>query len=119
MDRNILKAANTFKHSSFRKKIMIEIVNDCLYRINSLIDQTNKDNKCSVDYKLPVSFAIPDTINESDFRLELYYHIVNILEEKGFTVRIKDKTNLLVISWDVETAKNKNKWINKLQSIRI
>lgn len=119
MDRSILKPANSFKRSSLRKKLLIEIVNDCLYRLNSMIDQMSKNNKCSLEYKLPVSFAIPDTIDEVDFRLELYYHVVTILESKGYTVNIKEGTTILVVSWDIEFATNKSKWIDKLHSVKI
>ncbi len=117
MDKSILKSASSFKHSSSRKKILVSIVNDCLCRLNSIIDQANKNDQRSVEYKLPVSFAIPETINERDFRLELYYHLVTIVESKGFSVRIKDKTKTLVVSWDVEYAGDKNKWQSKLESV--
>ncbi len=119
MNRNILKPATTFKHSSLRKKLIIENVNDCLYRLNSIIDQTNKNNKCKAEYRLPISFAIPETINEADFRLELYYHIVTILESKGFIVNIKDGFKILVVSWEIEPVNDRNKWMEKLQSVKI
>lgn len=119
MKTNIVKPASTFKKNALRKMEISNTVNSILYKINSSIEMANKENKCNISIRLPSSFNIPEGIDHSIFRLEIYYNIVNIMESKDYKVKISsfDKNgnklhktfgdnNILSISWAVESDVN-------------
>lgn len=116
MKSHIIKPSAHFKKNSLRKLELTSSVDTILYQINSRIESANKENKCKIAMRIPSSFNIPEGIDHSTFRLEVYYNIVNILEEKGYKISIKafdkngislNKTlgdnNILYIGWEVET----------------
>lgn len=116
---NIVKPASTFKKNALRKMEIANSVNSILYNINSSIEIANKENKCKVSIRLPSSFNIPEGIDHSVFRLEVYYNIINIMESKDYKVKLSafDKNgikiskslsdnNILSISWAIESDVN-------------
>ncbi len=123
MDRNIVKPAKNFKRNTTRKNLMIQAVNDFMYRMNACIEQTNKSNKCAFECRLPAAFSLPDSINDNEFRHEMYYNVVCILQDKGYNVKIRldnkgaGNNNMLYVSWDVESESNMQEWMNKLRSV--
>lgn len=118
LDMNILRPAKCFKRYTSNRSLVNETVNDFMYRLSSVIEDASKNGKCFVEAKLPSSFVIPDIISESDFRLEVYYNIVMMLENKGYKFRIKldpaNVNNIIVVSWEVEAPRDKSKWKTKL-----
>jgi hypothetical protein len=119
MSQNIIKSAKLFSRNPIRKKTLEDVVNDSLYRINALIESASKGNKTRVVYRLPVSFAIPESIREDEFRLEVYFTIVNILETKGYKVNIRmGDESFLYVSWNVEKA-DVRQWMSKLSSLSV
>ncbi len=116
---NIVKPASTFKKNALRKMEIATTVNSILYNINSAIETANRENKSKISIRLPSSFSLPDGIDHSIFRLEVYYNIINIMENKDYKVKIIsfDKNgnkiykelgdnNMLSISWAVESDVN-------------
>ncbi len=116
---NIVKPASTFKKNALRKMEIATTVNSILYNINSAIETANRENKSKISIRLPSSFSLPDGIDHSIFRLEVYYNIINIMENKDYKVKIisfdkngnkiyKDlgDNNILSISWAVESDVN-------------
>ncbi len=116
---NIVKPASTFKKNALRKMEIATTVNSILYNINSAIETANRENKSKISIRLPSSFSLPDGIDHSIFRLEVYYNIINIMENKDYKVKIIsfDKNgnkiykelgdnNILSISWAVESDVN-------------
>lgn len=105
MNKSIIKHSDRFKKNIIRKKLIQENVNEFLYRISNAIDQTNKDNKNKLIIPLPFSFNIPDTIDSNKFRIEIYYNIVKILEDKDYIVKISQNNDnnkyLLFIQWSI------------------
>ncbi len=101
MNSGILVSAERLKKNLLKKKILNDIVNDNLYKINDLIDTSYKNNKEFVVTNLPISFSIPDTLNHKEFQLEVYYNLIEILEGKNYKVniRIKESETILKISW--------------------
>lgn len=123
MNKSIIKPSKSFKKNLLRKKALHEVCNDCLYRINAVIEMANKSNKNKVAIKLPTSFNIPDGINHKEFQIEVYYNIVDILQGKEYTVRINFKSSdetILHISWDIgDSALDISSMMNKLKKITI
>jgi len=119
MNKSIIVSSDRLKKNSLKKKILNDIVNDCLYRLNNLIESTSKNNKTYLISNLPVSFNIPETFNYKDFQIEVYYNIVEILESKGYEINIKiekDET-IIKINWKPYDDININSMKTKLKSI--
>jgi hypothetical protein len=126
MSARIIKSARLFSKNVIRKKAVEDVVNDCLYSINSLIETANKSNKASVAYRLPMSFAVPECISEEEFRVEVYYTIITILESKEYKVKMRSSSapcapgslargeNYLCISWDYMKPAV-SQWMSKLR----
>lgn len=119
MSQSIIKNAKLFSKNPIRKKTLEDVVNDSLYRINALIETANRSNKTSLVYKLPESFAVPESISEEEFMLEVYFTIVNIMEAKGYTVgiRMASSGNHMSIAWDTEKA-DVRQWVAKLARLK-
>lgn len=101
MNSSILVSADRLKKNVLKKKILNDIVNDNLYRINDLIDTSYKNNKDQIVTNLPIAFSIPETLNHKDFQLEVYYNLIEILEKKDYKVNIRILPNetILKINW--------------------
>jgi hypothetical protein len=132
MKSHIIKPSSHFKKNSLRKLELTSSVDSILYQINSKIESSNRENKCKLAMRIPSSFNIPEGIDHSTFRLEVYYNIVKILEEKGYKIKIKsfdkngaplNKTlgdnNVLYIGWEVETEIPINEMCQKLFKLNI
>jgi hypothetical protein len=119
MNSSILVSADKLKKNIFKKKILNEIINDNLYKINNLIDNNYKNNKEQLVTNLPISFNIPDTINHKEFLLEVYYNLIEILEKKGYkiNIRIKENETLLKINWRSSDDSNLDMMKKKLKDI--
>lgn len=119
MNRNIIISADKLKHNLLKKKLLHEYVNTNLHRINSLIDIAYKNNQNVLITKLPVSFDIPDNLNQKDFQIELYYNLIEILESRGYKVNIKIEPNqtTIMIKWMINEDANLLKMKKKLKDI--
>lgn len=119
MNKGIIVSAEKLKKNYPKKKILADIVNDISYKINSAIDQSYKNNESEIIYNLPISFNIPNTINHKEFQVEVYYNIVSILEQKGYTVNLKILKNdtLLKINWSYDNSNNMEDMKKKIKSI--
>lgn len=119
MNSSILVSADKLKKNILKKKIINETVNDNLYRINNLIDISYKNNKEYIMANLPISFNIPDTFNHKDIQLEVYYNLVEILEERGYKVnlRIKESETIIKINWKSNDDSNIEKMKKKIKDI--
>jgi hypothetical protein len=119
MNRSIIVSAEKLKHNLLKKKLLHEYVNANLHRLNSIIDQTYKNNQDVVYARLPISFDIPDNINQKDFQVELYYNLIDILETKGYQVNLKieeDKTTIK-IRWKTDDDANLSKMKKKIKDL--
>jgi hypothetical protein len=119
MNKGIIISAEKLKKNYPKKKIISDIINDISYKLNSAIDQAYKNNESEIFYNLPVSFNIPNTINHKEFQLEVYYTLIELLESKGYNVKIKILKNetVLKVNWSYETNYNLEDMKNKLKSI--
>jgi len=119
MNKGIIISAEKLKKNYPKKKILSDIVNDISYKINSVIDLAYKNNESEVFYHLPISFNIPNTINHKEFQLEVYYNLVQLLEQKGYKVNIKIKKNetILRINWSYENSDDIEDMRQKIKSI--
>ena len=119
MNSSILVSADRLKKNILKKKIINDIVNDNLYRINDLIDISYKNNKEHVVTNLPISFNIPDTLNHKDIQLEIYYNLIEILEKKGYkiNIRICENETILKINWRSNDDNNIELMKKKLKDI--
>jgi hypothetical protein len=119
MNKSIVISAEKLKHNLLKKKLLTENVNANLHRLNGLIDQTYKNNQDVLLARLPISFDIPDNINQKDFQVELYYNIIDILESKGYQINLKieeDKTTIK-IKWRTDDDANLLKMKKKLKDV--
>jgi hypothetical protein len=119
MNSSILVSADRLKKNLLKKKLINDIVNDNLYRINDLIDVSYKNNKDQVVTNLPIAFSIPETLNHKDFQLEVYYNLIEILEKKDYKVniRIKENETILKINWRSADDGNLEMMKKKLKDI--
>jgi hypothetical protein len=119
MNKGIIITAEKLKKNFPKKKILADIVNDLSYKINSAIDIEYKNNKCELFYNLPISFNIPNTINHKEFQVEVYYHLISILEQKGYVVNIKILKNetILRINWSYENTDDMAIMKEKIKSL--
>ena len=119
MNKSIVVSAERLKHNLLKKKLLNENVNANLHRLNGLIDQTYKNNQDVLLARLPISFDIPDNINQKDFQVELYYNLIEILEHKGYQVNLKieeDKTTIK-IRWKTDDDANLSKMKKKIKGL--
>lgn len=119
MNKSIIVSAEKLKHNLLKKKLLHENVNANLHRLNGLIENTYKNNQDILHARLPISFDIPDNINQKDFQVELYYNIIEILENKGYIVNLKieeDKTTIK-IKWKTDDESNLSKMKKKIKDI--
>lgn len=119
MNSKIIISADKLKKNYPKKKIITDIIEDISYKINSAIDLAYKNNESEVFYNLPITFNIPNTINHKEFQLEIYYNIISILENKGYTVNIKILKNecILKINWAYETSGSMNEMKKKIKDL--
>jgi|LauGreDrversion4_2_1035121.scaffolds.fasta_scaffold01053_10 hypothetical protein len=118
MNRGIIISADKLKKNYPKKKIIADIINQLLYKINSSIDLAYKNNEHEIIINLPITFIIPNTINHKEFQLEVYYNIIDILEKKGYLINIKISKNetLLKINWSYENNESIHDMKNKIKS---
>jgi hypothetical protein len=132
MKRSIIKPSNSFKRNCLKKNAIISSVDSFLYQVNSAIESANKSNKNKTALRLPSSFSIPEGIDYNNFRIEVYYNIVKILETKGYKVKIKSDissigdrntsygdNNVLYIQWKIDEDFAREEMIKKLSDITI
>lgn len=132
MKKSIIKPSNSFKRNVLKKNAIITSVDSFLYQVNSSIEAANKSNKNQTALRLPSSFSIPDGIDYDNFRIEVYYNIVKILESKGYKVKIKSDissictrntsygdNNIIFIQWKIDDDFAKEEMIKKLSDITI
>ncbi len=132
MKSSIIKPSSFFKKNSLRKIEIANSVDTFLYQINSEIETANKENKNKTALRLPSSFNIPEGIDHKKFQIEVYYNIVNILENKGYKVKIKTvrnggtngnhcfgDNNILYIFWETESEHNVDEMYSKLFKLNI
>jgi len=119
MNKGIIVSADKLKKNYPKKKMISDIVNDISYKINSAIDLAYKNNEYELIFNLPITFNIPNTINHKEFQLEVYYHIIEILEHKGYIINIKILKNetLLKINWSYENNESIDEMKKKIKSI--
>lgn len=119
MNSSILISADRLKKNILKKKIINDLVNDNLYKINNIIDKSYKNNKDFVITNLPVSFNIPETFNHKDVQLEIYYHLIDILEKKNYKVNIRvlENETLIKIHWKSDTDNNLENMKKKIKNI--
>lgn len=119
MNKGIIISADKLKKNYPKKKIISDIINDISYKINSAIDLAYKNNEHELLFNLPITFNIPNSINHKEFQLEIYYHIVQLLEKKGYNVQIKVLKNetLLKINWSYENNESIDYMKKKIKSI--
>lgn len=117
MNSSILVSADRLKKNLLKKKLINDIVNDNLYKINDLIDVSYKNNKEVIVTNLPVAFSIPETLNHKNVQLEIYYNLIEILEGKGYkvSIRIKENETLLKINWRSNDDNNLENMKKKLK----
>jgi len=101
MNKGIIISADKLKKNNPKKNLLTNYVNDISYKINSAIDNAYKNNETELLFNLPISFNIPTNINHKEFQIEVYYTIIEILENRGYNVNIKILKNetLLKINW--------------------
>lgn len=119
MNKSILINADKLKHNLLKRKLLHEYVNTNLHRLNGLIDQTYKNNQDTLLTRLPISFDIPDNLNQKEFQLELYYTLIEILQSKGYTVNLKieeDKTTIR-IKWKSNSDLDLEKMKKKIKAV--
>ena len=119
MNKTILISADKLKHNLLKKRLLNENVNTNLLRLNGLIEFSHKDNKEILITRLPIAFDIPENFNEKEFQLEVYYSLIEILESKGYIVRIrieKDKTTIK-IAWKTNDDADIDKMQKKMKHI--
>ena len=119
MNSSILVSADRLKKNILKKKLINDIVNDNLYKINDLIDVSYKNNKEFIITNLPISFSIPENLNHKDFQLEIYYNLIEILESKNYKVNIRILPNetILKINWRSSDDGNLEMMKKKLKGI--
>lgn len=119
MNKSILVSSEKLKHNLLKKRLLQENININLSRLNTLIENTYKDNKNVLITRLPIGFNIPDNINEKEFSLEFYFNLVEILEEKGYVVklRIEEKQTTIKISWKIQSDSDLDYMKKKLKDL--
>lgn len=119
MNKSILISAEKLRHNLLKKKLLQENINSNLLRLNNLIEGTYKDNKNVLITRLPISFDIPENINEKEFTLEFYYNLIEIIESKGYDVKLRideDKTTIK-ISWRTQSDCDINLMQKKIKNL--
>lgn len=108
MNKGIIISAEKLKKNNLKKNLVNNFVNDLSYKINSDIDNAYQNNLTEILCYLPISFNIPKNINHKDFQLEVYYNIIDILENKGYDIKIKFSKNetILKINWSYTDTEN-------------
>lgn len=121
LNNTILKHSNKYKHNATKKKIVIEVVNEFLYRLNSLIETAHKNHKTCIIVNLPKTISIPDGINYKECQVEIYYNIVMMLEKKDYIVniRLSEKNDLIKISWSDGKTNSMDDMLKKIKEIKI
>ena len=129
MKKSIIKPSSSFKRNCIKKNAIATSVDSFLYQTNTAIEIANKENKNRIALRLPSSFSVPDGINHHNFQIEVYYNIVNVLESKGYKVKIKSDNfsigsmygdnNIIYISWEMEDDFDRNEMLKKLKKITI
>lgn len=133
MKKSIIKSSSSFKRNCVKKNAIATSVDSFLYQANTAIEIANKENKNRIAMRLPSSFSVPEGINHYNFQIEVYYNIVNVLESKGYCVKIKsDNTalsirsevsygdnNIIYISWQTEDDFDKSEMLRKLKKLTI
>ncbi len=140
MKTSIIKPSSSFKRNCVKKNAIATSVDSFLYQTNTAIEIANKENKNRIALRLPSSFSVPDGINHHNFQIEVYYNIVNVLETKGYKVKIKSDNfsigsinlkssyastsaygdnNIIYISWETEDDFDRNEMLKKLKKITI
>ena len=119
MNRSILISSEKLKKNLLKKKILNDVINDNLYKINDLIDVNYKNNKEQLVTNLPISFNIPESINHRDFQIEVYFNIIEILESKGYKVNIKinQSETIIKINWQSTDSKNIDYMKKKIKDV--
>ncbi len=119
MNSSIVVSSDKLKKNILKKKMLNEIINGNLYRLNTIIDTAYKNNKDQIVTNLPIIFNIPDTLNHKEFSLEVYYNIIEILEKKNYKVniRIKENETLIKINWRSDNNDSIDQMKKKLKDI--
>jgi hypothetical protein len=120
MNSSILVSADKLKKNLLKKKIINDIVNDNLYKLNDLIDNSYKNNKDCIITNLPISFNIHDSFNHKEFQLEIYYNLIEILEKKNYkiNIRILENETILKICWKSIDENNLEMMKMKLKNVK-
>ncbi len=121
MNKSIIRPSERFKKDILKKKKLTEVVNEYLYTVNTAIENAHKNNRVTIILPLPIGFNIPDHINYKNFQTEVYYNIVEILQSKGYLIKIKLKNDesFIIISWNLEDDVNIDIMKNKLRNLMI
>lgn len=119
MNKSILINSEKLKFNQLKRRLIQENININLIALNSVIQDTHKNNKNILITTLPSSFFIPDHIDHKDFATEFYYTIINILEEKGYIVklRIEEKVVYIKISWNIQSDADLDCMKKKIKNI--
>ena len=85
------------------------VLNKELVKINSQIDTAHRNGKDCTVVKLTFNFNCPDYIENKDVQTNVYYKIIEDLQNKSYTVglKINPKETLLHIGWKVTVDNEK------------
>lgn len=119
MNKNIIVNADNLNQHEIKQKYVIENVNSNLYKINNTIEYAIQNNKNQIIYNLPTIFDIPNMFIQDEFKIEVYYNIINILEAKNYKIKIRLLQNdtILNIRWGNMNDNELNNMKDKISSI--
>ncbi len=119
---NIVPHSQKLKKGSPLMGFVYKALNKEFINISNAIDNAHRNNKDNVWVKLTFNFECPTYIENRDVQRNVYYKIVEDLEQKKYIVKLKmmPKEAILYISWKINVNDEKNKKMeDKINSVRI
>ena len=104
----IISNAEKLKRQSGFKNTVIDSVKDILYKLNTIISDAHELGMSKVEYKMPINFQSPDeNISNLEMQTHIYYKVVEELEKKNYSVKLKffEKYTVIYIEWTVRVDK--------------
>jgi hypothetical protein len=99
----IIPSANRLRRDSPLMGFVYKVLNKELVKINALIDNAHRNGKDNVVVKLTFNFTCPDYIENKEVQTNVYYKIIDDLQNKNYTIGLKlnPKDAFLHINWKV------------------
>jgi len=117
---NIIPSANKLRRESPLMGFVYNVLNRELSKINTSIDSAHRSGKDSIVVKLTFNFNCPEYIENKDVQTNVYYKIIEDLQNKQYTVGLNllPREAFLHIGWKVTINNEKiEKMEEKIKSV--